>query len=194
MAMKTLALAALAATTALAASASLAARGDKLYIALEDVSVRDTPSAEAPRVIVLDRGHMVVEVSTTGRWMKVAVAHTDGIMGWVARRELTTVKPSPLPPIPRPAFEYFVSSVEQFNREIANETGRRLYRRIQAITDDVISLTAGELWFTLPRRAMRKNLRLMADRWAALNGTGNPTWIQVVDRTGAVMMRERRGS
>ena len=194
MAMKWRAVAVLAAVTALAAPLALAARGDKLYIALEDVSVRDAPRAGSPRVIVLGRGHMVVEVGTFRRWLRVAVARTGGITGWVARRDLTTVRPAPMPQIPRPAFEYFVSSVERLNRDVSAQIGEGLYSRIDAVTDDVINLTATEVWLSMPRRAMRKNLRLMANRWASLNGTGNPTWIQIVDRAGEVLMRERRGS
>ena len=127
MVFRRLVLAALAAAAVLSAPGALAARGDKLYISLEDVALRDTPSADAPRVLVLDRGHMVVEVNASGRWLRVAAARTDGIMGWVMRRELTTLKPSPAPPLPRPAFEYFVTSVEKFNQDVLNETGYQLY-------------------------------------------------------------------
>ena len=167
-----------------------AERGDKLYISLDDVLVRDRPHAQATVMLALDRGHMVVEVATYESWVKVAIARTGGIMGWLARGALTPVRPPPSAAIPRPAFEYFVSTLQRFNQGVAKQTGQGLFSRIEPITNEIIQLTATPTWLALPRQAMQQNLRVLTERWAAVNGSGFPVWIQVVDAQGNVVLRQ----
>ena len=78
-------------------------------------------------------------------------------------------------------------------REVLEETGIALFTRVDRPIDDVVHLTASADWHALPRHARIGNLRVLARRWARLRGGARPTWVEVLDRQGDVVLSVRRG-
>ena len=175
------------------AAPAAARKADKLFVFQPDTAVRQEPRASAPRVLVLQAGHLLVELESMRGWLQVAIARTGGKIGWVRRRDITRVQPQPAIRMTGPELELFASEVEEFNREVMEETGAPLFTRFEAVTPDLLHLTASAMWQSLPRSAMRRNLARLASRWAQLNDSGNPVWVEVVDSAGVVVMSERRG-
>ena len=76
----------------IAATAARAIPGDKLYTQDSAVDVYQEPSEDAPTLVILDEGRMVVEIKRQGSWVKVGVYRISasgavtgfiGNQGWV---------------------------------------------------------------------------------------------------------------
>ncbi len=75
-----------------AATAARAMPGDTLYTQDSAVDVYQEPSEDAPTLVMLDEGRMVVEIKRQGSWVKVGVYRISvsgavtgfiGNQGWV---------------------------------------------------------------------------------------------------------------
>jgi hypothetical protein len=180
-------------TLLLCAPAARAIKGDRLYVRAQEAAVREAPRPEARRLLLLGRGHLLVGISETRRWIEVGVARSGGKVGWIARRSLSTVKMS-APPTPAPvSFEAFAQEMESFNQGVQQRAGILLFSRIDLPMHDMVHLSATPGWRALPTDARARSLARLSRRWADLRGHDRPTWVEVVDDRGRIMMSARYG-
>ncbi len=65
------------------AASVLAAPGDILYVHVEVVNIREGPSTKDPVVLMLLKGHKLLELQRQGEWVEVDTGRTGGKTGWI---------------------------------------------------------------------------------------------------------------
>jgi len=57
--------------------------GDILYVHVEVVNMREGPSTKDPVVLMLLKGHKLLEFQRIGEWVEVEAGRTSGKTGWI---------------------------------------------------------------------------------------------------------------
>jgi uncharacterized protein YgiM (DUF1202 family) len=90
------------------ATSAYATPGERFYIDMDNISVRERPAAAAPVVRHLNKGDRVIEFRRQGSWIRVSQLGAVGEDGWV---EISYLVPEP------PYYSLYVKRVQEKRRQ-----------------------------------------------------------------------------
>jgi Bacterial SH3 domain len=88
------------------------------------------------------------------------------------------------------ALARFRDSVTYLNNRAVAAAGIDLFTGVAGGGDGVVQVTATDAWANVPRSGKESFMRTLYDRWLAAAGGTEPLRVQVVDRTGQVLMEK----
>ena len=182
-----------AAVLLIAPSIAWAAPGDTLYVQGNGANVRSAPSKSASVVMVVGRGHKLIEFERKNGWVHVGIVRTGGKDGWIFD-ELVGAEfaggESAAPADQR--FAKFENTVFDLNERIRRTAGVDFFTKVENLGDGLVWVTATNVWVEAPYSDREGNLNTLFDLWDAAEGSGLPIMVQVVDQHGVLVMRKAR--
>lgn len=165
--------------------------GDKLYISKAGVNIRSSPSEESSIVVRVDKGHVLIEFSTSDSWINVGVDRTGGKSGWVKKSDVSykCIEGGSQAPYD-PKFDKFFLAVEILNDNVEKRIGQKFFSKVENLGDGMVSLTPTAIWLQGDEKSKKKNLHTIFTLWESAEGTGLPVAVYIVDRGGNILMKE----
>ncbi len=182
-----------AAVLLLAPNIAWAAPGDTLYAQGNLAHVRSAPTQSASVVMVVGRGHKLIEFERKNGWIRVGIVRTGGKDGWIfgglvgaefAGEESVATADQ--------RFTNFENTVFDLNERVRQTAGVDFFTKVENLEDGIVWVTATNLWVEAPYSERESNLNTLFDLWDAAEGSGLPIMVQVVDQHGILVMRKAR--
>ena len=182
-----------AAVLLFAPSIAWAAPGDTLYVQVNLAHVRSAPSQSASRVMVVARGHKLIEFERENGWVHVGIVRTGGEYGWISGGLVgAEFAGGESAATADQKFTNFENSVFDLNERVRQTAGVEFFTEVENLGDGIVWVTATKAWVETPYSDRENNLNTLFDLWDAAEGTGLPIMVQVVDQHGIFVMRKAR--
>jgi Bacterial SH3 domain len=88
------------------------------------------------------------------------------------------------------ALARFRDSVTYLNNRAVSAAGVDLFTGVKPAGDGVVQVTATDAWTSVPEGGKESFMRTLFDRWLAAAGGTEPLRVEIVDRTGQVLMEK----
>ena len=170
-----------------------AAPGDTLYVQGNGANVRSAPSKSASVVMVVGRGHKLIEIERKNGWVHVGIVRTGGKDGWIFN-ELVAAEFAGGESVATAdqRFANFKNTVFDLNERVRQAAGVDFFTKIENLGDGLVWVTATNVWLEAPYSDRESNLNKLFDLWDAAEGSGLPIMVQIVDQQGILVMRKAR--
>ena len=207
----------LASLVVLLGTSAVAAPGDPLVVAGDNVRVRAGPGSDERILFQVDRDQAAVEVTRDGEWVQVdlpgrdarawihgsllepaaAAAATEAPaadMGSTAGQPLGEPEPSAamaaVPPEEAEALARFRNSVRELDSRARAVAGVQLFPEVEGKGEGTVQVATTEAWSEIPDAGQESYLNALFDRWLLARGAGEPLRLQIVDPAGEVIMEK----
>ena len=163
--------------------------GDTLYVQGNAVNMREGPSTNAKVIMKLNKGHKLLEISSSGEWIEVGAHRTGGKTGWIHSSLVDkqfigrTTKA-----IETPEYIKFKAAFNQLNKNIKQNNGKTFFTKSEYLGDGIVQVTATDYWLSSPYTDRENKLRIIFNNWDTVEGTGLPIAVHVVDSRGEMKM------
>jgi uncharacterized protein YgiM (DUF1202 family) len=208
----------LASLVVLLGTSAVAAPGDPLVVAGDNVRVRAGPGSDERILFQVDRDQAAVEVTRDGEWVQVDLPGRDARawihgsllepaaraaetpqapaadMGSTAGQPLGEPEPSAamaaVLPEEAEALARFRNSVRELDSRARAVAGVQLFPEVEGKGGGTVQVATTEAWTEIPDAGQESYLNALFDRWLLARGTGEPLRLQIVDPAGEVIMEK----
>jgi uncharacterized protein YgiM (DUF1202 family) len=197
---------------------AVAAPGDALVVAGDNVRVRAGPGSDERILFQVDGEQAAVEVTRRGEWVQVDLPGRDA-RGWIhgsllepaAAPAATTEAPAPdtastagqppedpapsaamaaFPPEEAEALARFRNSVRELDSRARAVAGVQLFPEVEGKGGGTVQVATTQAWTEIPQAGQESYLNALFDRWLLARGAGARLHLQIVDPTGEVLMEK----
>jgi SH3-like domain-containing protein len=163
----------------------LAVAGDSFLVLGNNVNVREGPSLEYPVVLILHKGHKVMEFQRKGEWVEIRTDETGDKSGWIHSSLLGQESiDDPTKTTGNKIFQKFKTDFDELNARINKKMGITFFTQAEELGNGIIRVTATDAWVNTPKPDKANTIRILFELWDTAEGSGSPIAVYIVDKQG----------